>query len=886
MTEQKKYDVFISYSRKDLEEVSTFVEMLKMRIPTLEVWMDLEGITAADEFDEKIISAIDASSHVIFAVSRNSNSIGEGSSKWTKKELVYAKNTGKKVIPVLLSGAELNSWFLFEFGRVDCIDSSSTHQIEKLLKNIAKWSNKELVKPQKDKKVLTINERQFIDDVNIIKSRITHRKQIAKKVTMIVVPAMLFLITSISIGINRYKAYNGIAWEYNILNDSVLPYTAEISGFEFINEYKSSKISIPKKIKRNDTTYLVKSIGNEAFKYCSSLISITIPNSVTNIGDRAFSDCSSLTSITIPNSVTSIGAGAFQYCESLTSIIIPSSTTSIGEGILIGCPSITSIVVRKGNRTYNSRNRCNAIIETASSTLIAGCQNTIIPENVMSIGESAFEKCEYLSSITIPNGVMNIEKKAFDSCTTLKSINIPENVTTIGEEAFAGCSSLTSIIIPNGITSIEKGTYSECSSLTSFTIPSSVTSIGEKAFYACEALKSINIPENVISIGKQAFFWCHSLASIAIPNNVAAIGKEAFARCSSLTSIVVGSGNSTYDSRNNCNAIIETASNTLIVGCQNTIIPENVMSIGDEAFAGCDSLTFVSIPKSTTSIGNLAFWGCNSLSSLTIPEGLMSIGNFAFDVCWSLTSITIPNSVTSIGEGAFAGCASLTSITIPNSVTEIGSSAFSGCSSLTSINIPNSVTSIGSWAFHGCYSLTSITIPNSVKSIGDKAFNGCSSLTSITIPNSVTSIGEEAFNGCFSLTSITIPSSTTSIGARAFVGTALYNEPSNWENGALYISECLIAVDTNCVGNYIIKENTRLIGDGAFISCSALTSVTIPNSVTSIGYGAFYACESLETIVFDGTMEQWLSIDMETYWEDDVPTKVIHCTDGDITLPE
>ena len=287
MNSQKKYDVFISYSRKDLDEVSTFVEMLKTRIPTLEVWMDLEGITAADEFDEKIISAIDASSYVIFAVSPNSNSIGEGSSKWTKKELVYAKNTGKKVIPVLLNGAELNNWFLFEFGRVDCIDSTSTHQIEKLLKNIAKWSNKNLVKPKKDKKVLTIDEQQLLNEARTFKDRIEKNKRVAK-IAIISVLALSVLTVSIAIGVNRYKAHKGIQWEYTIINDSIIPYTIEISGFELVNGYNPKKISIPKKIKKNDTTYLVTRIGGRAFFGCKSLTSITIPNSVTSIGKGAF----------------------------------------------------------------------------------------------------------------------------------------------------------------------------------------------------------------------------------------------------------------------------------------------------------------------------------------------------------------------------------------------------------------------------------------------------------------------------------------------------------------------------------------------------------------------------------------------------------------------
>lgn len=142
-----RHDFLISYSRKDLDQVSAFVDMLKQRIPTIDVWMDLKGIEAADEFDEEIIKAIDASSYVIFAMSSNSNSVGEDSSKWTKKELVYAKNTGKRIIPILLPGAELCSWFLFEFGRVDCIDITSDVQVEKLLANLANWTGKELIPP-------------------------------------------------------------------------------------------------------------------------------------------------------------------------------------------------------------------------------------------------------------------------------------------------------------------------------------------------------------------------------------------------------------------------------------------------------------------------------------------------------------------------------------------------------------------------------------------------------------------------------------------------------------------------------------------------------------------------------------------------------------------
>ena len=382
----------------------------------------------------------------------------------------------------------------------------------------------------------------------------------------------------------------------------------------------------------------VTSIGRDAFIDCSSLTSVTIPNSVTSIGRTAFQNCSSLTSITIPNSVTSIGDWAFFYCSSLTSVTIPNSVTSIGYMAFSSCSTLTSIVVESGNTTYDSRDNCNAIIETATNTLIAGCQNTIIPNSVTSIGSSAF----------------------------------------------SGRSSLTSITIPESVTSIEDAAFEECSSLTSVTIGNSVT-----------------------SIGSSAFSWCSSLTSITIPSSVTSIEYNAFSCCSGLTSIVVELGNTTYDSREKCNAIIETATNTLIKGCQNTIIPESVTSIGDHAFSLC------------------------SFTSITIPNGVTSIGTYAFFLCSSLASIDIPNCVTSIGGGAFDGCTSLTSVIIPNSVTSIGGLAFYVCTSLESVTIGNSVSNIGRMAFADCSSLDTITClamtPPAL--LGEDVFDGCDNPT-------------------------------------------------------------------------------------------------------------------------------------------------------------
>ena len=241
-------------------------------------------------------------------------------------------------------------------------------------------------------------------------------------------------------------------------------------------------------------------------------------------------------------------------------------------------------------------------------------------------------------------------------------------------------------------------------------------------------------------------------------------------------------------------------------------------------------------------------------SDVTIPKTVIfggttysvtSIGDYAFYNCSGLTSITIPNSVTSIGNNAFEGCSSLTSITIPNSVTSIGDYAFYNCTGLSSITIPNSVTDIGDLAFSSCSGLTSVTIPNSVTHINYGAFCGCSGLTSINIPNSVTSIGQGAFDECYSLASITIPNSVTHIGGNAFHHTAWFD---NQPDGLVYVG--LVAYTYKgtkpAETSITIAEGTLGIADIAFWGCENLSSITIPNSVTSIGISAFY-----ETAWFD-----------------------------------
>ena len=456
------------------------------------------------------------------------------------------------------------------------------------------------------------------------------------------------------------------------------------------NTNAKGAIIIPETVK-TVITYRVVGIGDAAFLGCTSLTSVTIPNSVTNIGISAFYGCSSLLSISIPNNVTNIDNNAFRGCTSLTSVTIPNSVMSIGDYAFYGCTGLTSIT---------------------------------IPNRVTYIGEYTFKGCTSLTSVTIGESVSEIGKSAFESCTSLTSVvwnaihcvnfiipdaPFPNSVTsfTFGEKVehvpaylCYDMSVLASITIPNSVTSIGGGAFSGCSSLTSVTIPHSVTSIGNDAFYGCSSLTSVAIPSSVTSIGYAAFSGCSSLTSVIIPNGVTNI-DGVFYGCSSLTSVT---------------------------------IPNSITSIGGYTFYGCSSLTSITIPNSVTSIGIGAFDGCSSLTSVAIPSSVTSIEKRTFRGCSSLTSVTIPNSITSIGESAFENCTSLTSITIGESVSKIGYSAFSGCSSLTSITIPNSIRSIGDWAFRDCSSLTYIELLYIYIVIPDDALRGCINLTDIYVP--------------------------------------------------------------------------------------------------------------------------------------------------------
>ena len=599
---------------------------------------------------------------------------------------------------------------------------------------------------------------------------------------------------------------------------------------------------IPETVEIDGSTYTVTEIGENAFKDCNNLSSVTIPNTVKTIENWAFYRCYGLKTITIPNSVERILYGAFEDCSGLESITIPEGVTYLDNCVFEGCDALTSIT---------------------------------IPQSVTSISYGLFMYCDNLTTVSLPNTIAEVDLSAFEGCdkleyneydnalylgnagnpyvvlikaksTDITSCEINSNCKVIAEAAFNDCKGLTSITVPNSVENIGYGAFSGCSSLESITLPF----VGDRRHTltdACQypfgyifgnydyeggieisvwyyyednthtigsyytipsSLKSVTLTDcDYIQYG--AFDDCDNLTSITIPTSVTQIESNAMPGGENLT-IYCGLKAAPRGWSSNWNPYNRPVvwGNVDVVDANNVdgdfayrIIDGTKTEIID--YVGSDSV--IVIPSAVTKNG--------------IQYTVTRIGDNAFNSYEGMESVTIPNTVTSIGNRAFSHCYNLKSVDIPNSVTTIGSCAFEYCYNLASVVIPNSVTTIGNAAFYDCYNLTSVEISNSITSISNKLFEYCSGLTLVTIPNSVTSIGNYAFSNCRNLTSVDIPGSVTNIGESAF----------SW-SGLTHIA---------------IPSSVTSIDWGAFGHCDNFKAITIPNSVTRMDWNVFRNCPNL-----------------------------------------
>ncbi|MBQ8101132.1 MAG: leucine-rich repeat protein, partial [Paludibacteraceae bacterium] len=683
-------------------------------------------------------------------------------------------------------------------------------------------------------------------------------------------------------------------------------------------------------------TYLVEAIDK-------TLTTYNIKQGTKWIGDNAFSGCSSLTSVTIPNSVTSIGDYAFSGCNSLTSVTIPNSVTSIGNYAFNGCTSLPII--------DNIRYADYYLVEVTDKTLTT----YNIKQGTKWIGSSAFSGCSSLTSVTIPNSVTNIGDRAFYNCKNLNRVNIEDiakwcNISFSANESnplhyahhlYVNSKEIFELVIPEGVTKIGERTFRECAYLVSVKIPNTVTEIGERAFADCQRLWIAEIPESVVTIGKSAFFnvphiryngpatgspWdalrinkyngplidgyfvyadssktillnCSPEVSgdVIVPNSVKSIETSAFAGCINMTNIAIPNSVASIGSAvfSGCTSLpvidsIRYAGTYLIEAVDKTLstypIKEGTKWIGDEAFIQCDNLKSIIIPNSVTDVGEAAFRYCYNLEEVSLGANIMSLGRNVFNKDTSIkkvyynirnlrkqkpnadenpfpfnyssgsissfiigdsveflpgylfknmskiTTLEIPNNVIEIGEPAFVGCTNLENVVIGDGITTLPTDAFQGCVSLKSVKGGKNIRAIRKRAFYNCQNLTDISWSNHLELIDTAAFYHCK-IKDVTIPNSMNYIADSAFYGCFELENLTLGESIKDIGSHGFY-------------------DCI------SLTSVVIPHSATTIGKEAFCNCSSLTTATIGNNVIQIQEKTFYNCTDLESVTLGKSIKQ------------------------------
>ena len=689
---------------------------------------------------------------------------------------------------------------------------------------------------------------------------------------------------------------NGIFYE--IKNDNEVSVSYDNST---LNIY-TGHVAIPESVTHDGITYQVTSIGLDAFKGCTSLTSVSIPNTVTVIEEHAFSGCNSLTQLNIPSSLNLIDSEAFKDCSNLKEITFSADSTvlTINDGAFEGCDALLKITclaynppILSSNTGFTDKQFANVKIivpRTALETYQADANwskfANIIPltysfqengiyyeiktDNEVSVSYDSSIPNIYNGHVAIPESVTHdgityqvtsIGQDAFNGCNSLTSVSIPNTITTIGPSAFQGCTSLKSIRIPNSVISIEGKAFSTCSALASLDLGTSVQYIGENAFSDCYGLTQLYIPPSLNLIDSEAFKDCYYLKEITLDKDVTELTlyAGAFDGCDALATITSLPPNPPLlDNR-------QDGFNEAILSRTILQVPHSRLSVYQEAdewwrFANIQSLDydlvfngvyFLRTDNENASVVSKDHKRNSYRGDVVIPEmvnfdgvdlKVTAIANSAFQNCSNLTSVTIPSSVTTIGGWAFAK-SGIKNIDIPNSVTEIGPYAFAE-SSLNNITLSNIITEIKNGTFGAC-SLGSITIPDKVTCIGDSAFYMCRSLRSITIPNSVTKIGLLAFTYS-SLGSVTIPNSVTDIGVMAFAASELRSV--NLPNSITCIEQGLFSLCQN-LENIVIPNSVKEIKAQAFTHCWALKKMVIPDSVERIGSMAFYWCTHLDTLV-------------------------------------
>ena len=615
-----------------------------------------------------------------------------------------------------------------------------------------------------------------------------------------------------------------------------------VNGVGDMRDYASAD-SLPWYAYRNEIKTVeihdgVTSVGNNAFRTCVNVTSVTLPASLTSIGDVAFYECSALETISIPAAVTNIGANAFGYCA-LKEVSIPANVETIGDGAFFKCAALTAINVDAANAAYSSKNgilfdKVEKQQETDPdvSLLIwypAAKPETeyAIPEGVKKIGENAFRNVANLRKVIFPVGLTEIGQWAFGDDALLSELELPAELTTVGDNAFSGCVGLSDSEgnAVEGARVFFAGSRQQWSSLAMGT--------GNNRLTNSNIVFGDMKQDNIVASGECGALGSNASWSLDKDGAFIISGDGEMLNYRSAASVPWAS----YDDGS------EEAPKDLRPDIK-TVTVEGTVTRND---AGA-----ITAQKGVTNVGNYAFYDCVNLTTVTLPPTLKVIGAQAFSDCAALTGVNLSETaVESIGDYAFNGSAALTATPFPETLKTIGKRAFLR-SGLASVTIPASVEEISEWAFRWCDKMTAFAMEPLEENasvhytaIGDYALADCAALTSVSFTENLTVIGEYAFSRCAALTGVSIPSSVSGIGACAFYGCSALTAVDVSEDNQTYcsVNGMLLNKDQTCIFHYPAGRQSD--------ACAISQSV---NRVTAF---AFDGAANLKDVYYEGNQSQW-----------------------------
>ena len=691
-----------------------------------------------------------------------------------------------------------------------------------------------------------------------------------------------------------------------------------------ITEYtgNDTTVKVPSKIGK----YTVTKLGYNAFYNNISIEKVILADSITEIGNQAFYGCAALKSLTLPAQLKTLGYG-FISGTAITSLTIPASLTSCvsydsyysggSYGSLGGAENLTELIFESGIESIPDKLAWLTPSETTRLTSIT------IPDTVTSIGNYAFSNCKKLTAISIPDSVTCISNEAFSGCQKLASIQWSQNLQTIGRSSFSGCSSLENIVFPKTVKTVGSSAFYNCTSVSSISFTDNskggfYVDIQSSAFSNCTALENISFSKNIKHLEPSAFYGCSSLVDVVLSDNITDIDYMAFSNCTALKSIKLPSKLKTlgygfisgtlvssltipasltscvsYDSyyssgsygplggaENLTELIFESGIESIpdklawLTPSETTrltsiTIPDTVTSIGNYAFSNCKKLTAISIPDSVTCISNEAFSGCQKLASIQWSQNLQTIGRSSFSGCSSLENIVFPKTVKTVGSSAFYNCTSVSSISFTDNskggfYVDIQSSAFSNCTALENISFSKNIKHLEPSAFYGCSSLVDVVLSDNITDIDYMAFSNCTALKSIKLPSKLKTLGYGFISGTL-VSSLTIPASLTScVSYDSYYSSGSYGPLGGAENLTELTFEYgienipaklawLTSSETTHLTTVSIPDTVTSIGNYAFYNCKALEETYIPDTVTSIANTAFQGWKKLVIKGFAGT---------------------------------